>query len=779
MRWIWVFILLFAGFLRAECPSNLEVSQELSSCQELCEEVARQAKITYDELSALGSMPTDRLQGICGCRYVQKEDNYVVKDLYCQYAVAKNNQAEISFKLNLKLPTNGDLPSALIKIATFNKNVSVPDSFITPVAKTLFKGMYTVYASAITGVSAVLSIIFLAMAGGWFTVSSSFSKFTQFLSSLRHGEFSIPLKTEQFAKSVPVVLSIAFFTFPVPVSSPILSSAGVGVPSGAWGSACEEYQEVLREIQEQEQAGADQEVILELEEELQRLHAECQQEGQQEGKKMFKLSSPDRLYLPVAIAFVRGFVNYGVALANQVANYTRDFILSYVAQSMTENRLALERDYKVQKEFYEKLLKDVQEQLSKVGQSQCGSFFPSGCYSINSLTEYDKQEFLSSHPECYNYVQYMGSMCNELEKLKQRIGQLERAEQEQRRQMSAYMQKVKEITSGMGLLSPAVLPLTATYAVFASAKDLEKSKYTLTRMEEKNNTLNLGLAERLKAWLRPRAEEVVDEGKKGALMIMSGLASTLSPVWDKGWAFFLGQMVVMTSVPPGSFFERSIEKLGGAIVKAMSNVVSAVLSLIPFIGKVLGDGASLVFAVGESLVVKVMAYSLSMLFFKVLPFFAVAFAVFSRFIGYLVDLVRFILSIPAYAVFSATRSAGGALEFFHHLAKATVYPILIAFTPLVGFFAVELIFALFFYLPVLLILSFLPNNFFAMFLLGASTASLYIFATAVAVGIGWSVSHNFPESVFSFFTSAFRAFRSSEEMGQARGAVARALGGYL
>ncbi|MEM1668071.1 MAG: hypothetical protein QXM53_05385, partial [Thermofilaceae archaeon] len=157
------------------------------------------------------------------------------------------------------------------------------------------------------------------------------------------------------------------------------------------------------------------------------------------------------------------------------------------------------------------------------------------------------------------------------------------------------------------------------------------------------------------------------------------------------------------------------------------------------------------------------AYGAGLLFWSAAPNLVVSAVTIMRFIGYLFDIAKFMITLPFFAVGAATRRPETTLQFFGHTLKLTTTPLLIALMPLVAFVAIELVVFFFFIVPSTLILAgvSVADSVIAYFLGGMAVGFMFIVAHIVGIIVAWDVSNNFIEGVYAYVNNMIQAYQST------------------
>ncbi|RUM33007.1 MAG: hypothetical protein DSY42_00010 [Aquifex sp.] len=233
----------------------------------------------------------------------------------------------------------------------------------------------------------------------------------------------------------------------------------------------------------------------------------------------------------------------------------------------------------------------------------------------------------------------------------------------------------------------------------------------------------------------------------------SSMAKNTAPVLDKGALFLLGQLIAITSYPPGKWVEEALESVSDAVLKVIDKITTK-LAVIFSGPTVLGLGAvSVLGTIGAKVMVKILAYNITILFFKLIPFVVVSFAILTRFLVYLFDIVALMLSIPFYAVGAVSKNPSSALDFFKQIAKVLIYPVILVIVPVIAFLFFEVAFGVYFWLLITIVANVIPDSWTAGFYFGLLTIVSYTIGTAIASYYGWHAGYVLPEKAMEYMMS--------------------------
>ncbi|MEM3291091.1 MAG: hypothetical protein QW046_06195, partial [Candidatus Micrarchaeaceae archaeon] len=499
----------------------------------------------------------------------------------------------------------------------------------------------------------------------------------------------------------------------------------------------------------------------------------------------FLKETPEDVHLPLAVAIVDGFINTGLSYAKTVSNYTSNVIENYIIQTMLSKgtgMLTPNRSAEIQK--LNAMRQELQDkEFISVNNADCSVFdHITNCTQFRSLSSYTIAKAKEKQGGCGILYDAIASYCNTLSPgdLVSRIGTLDedidKAKSKQETILPEMNESLGNIMHSMTWLSPAILPLTAIYLQVAkfSNFDYHPPRTDITYQDGGGITVaskvaNYGIFHwvvtgvvhgyhEIKRGIEKRGvggetvhlikEVITPPGAKD----VSGIADATGTV---GWqlltgghadsrAYYFGRIIGLTSIPPGSIVKSTLSD-------SLPSGEIPVLRKIPGISAI-ADGITAFYSVAKNVVVTLFAYVLTTLFIKAIPILAVSIPVIFRFLAYLKDLMKFMLTLPFFAVGAATRDAGSALEAFRELVKLTLMPMVIAFAPLVGFTAVELTKYFAYELPTAMmfdaIKTMTTNSFIMMFTAGYFTSILYAVTTFLSAVVGWEISLAFIDGIF-------------------------------
>ncbi|RUM33006.1 MAG: hypothetical protein DSY42_00005, partial [Aquifex sp.] len=170
-------------------------------------------------------------------------------------------------------------------------------------------------------------------------------------------------------------------------------------------------------------------------------------------------------------------------IANEVSKYTNTAIETYLIDKLSQNIVALEKGFRIQKARYEQTIEELKALLqTSVSNLQCPV---KSCEDLYSSDENTIAKYLANYPDCKPVISYVRSVCQKIEELNKQIGELQRRYEERRQVYVKELQdEIREIEKSGGFLSPAMMPLLYTFSLFADMKDLSEKKYTVSLTKE-------------------------------------------------------------------------------------------------------------------------------------------------------------------------------------------------------------------------------------------------------------------------------------------------------
>ena len=733
-----LFILPLTSLGLSVCPQNLKGT--FSSCSDVCKGAQTAGHIS-GAVSVYGYIPSTGLSGFCSCIYTQKSGTFDVANTFCQYKVIKHHNKSITFSNPFaSMPSGYDLAGSLVRMMSFQGSPALPGSSLSDIANVV----YSAYHYVLTGLAIILATYFLAMAGGWALMSMPFSQLIRVLQQVTQGHFAIPLKAEVFSRAGMTVLAIAFFLLPVPGKSPILGSAHTVTYKGKQFAA------------------------------------------------------------PLAIDLASVFVDYGYNEGNSVASRITSGLTAYFTNKMNKIVTNEQNALVVQQANLLKAEKNLNTAIAAAGGS-CGTI--SNCIDYEKAVSNGTAAQATKDPGCKKAIAAFSLLCPTWESYQQELSKSSSSwPTPPATIVSSMMRGAGSVSSHMGILSPSIMPIA-----FIGAALLGGSSYQVIPQEDVAKLTAGGN----KSFVDMAHKIPFMSDLSGAMGYASSAVGTLSdfamsqlgnaynaysgngvqgaatniyavkPAMSNGFAFLLGQALVSSSIPPGSMMAGQFNAIAGN----MSSVLSNLALIIPGSGAIKGSALGILTSMsiilrGMSFLLGIyVAYSINAVALEIIPFIVIAFAIGLRFIGYLFDIMRFFLSIPFYSVLALSREPRNALAYFIGIGKMVVYPIVLALSSSLGFFAYELSMLLFFKIPFTVIANTAGSvsSFFASFIFGAISMALYITATFIGTILGFEVTFHFPTAALESIQTLSTGISSgvSGQLSSARSALSRMTAGAV
>lgn len=482
----------------------------------------------------------------------------------------------------------------------------------------------------------------------------------------------------------------------------------------------------------------------------------------------------DTAYLPLAVGVVGSFVDFGLEGAKAVASAVNGIINAYQSVKLNQSINAMEQAKAQNRQYWQRVM----ETESRLDQIMGNSAAECGLTKCDDVLKKNLEAV--TMPKCVEVYHYARAYCSMLKQYGERLERMQEGDE----QAQQIQQRITQVTSGISdaftWISPAILTQAPLYSMFVglSSKDQPSTKLRLIYKSEATPEVDLRVASSGSA-----AVKALNEGQKtlNSLDVNVGLS--------RESFYFYGMALAITGMPPGSMIRS-------AISEPVTNVATAPFRLLEWIGERLekapnavgfalmgigGGGLGKIAGAAVGMLISTMiAYVVTVILLKALPFLVVSGVVIFRFIAYLFDLAKFMITLPFFAVGAATRRPEAALQFFGHTLKLATTPILIAFMPLVAFVAIELVSFFFFTVPMYFILSgtSLYDSMLAYFFAGMFNGFLFVASTIIAVVVAWDTATSFIDGVYAYVNNMVGAYYSSGERlaGAAKGFFVGRLG---
>ncbi len=791
------------------CPERIQTNETYSSCDSFCSNIKSKYFTNYNLHTSAGAI-SDNYDSYCSCLFTSNYGvnfNELPTDMiYCQYKVSKNKISASTYVSNDFLGIK-DIPKSMIQLATFDKSATLGISGSPGI---IFNGLYTVYVNIVHGIASFVALLLLIIITGWNLGLVIFSRMIRKLES-GGGDYSQLVSSYWKSKAMMVIPAAVFFSLPIPQGNIFLSSAGVGVNSNSSNyttDSCSKIRDKIKDIdsklndlqnrsatltneinQLRAQPTPNQDLIQEKEAELDEIQNRinlltrerdlldrnyqsltnsnlCKVNNN--NNKQIILDNPEELKVPLAIVMVKGFINTGFSYAERVANMSGSYIMSYVAVKISESNAITQNINNNLQKSYEKMKQDMENSLNQISSQSADCIDSSGsnvCATYQTMSRVNKSIKIQDKPQCKFVYAVIEDTCKEYNELLKLTNNNNNTATDIYQDISSVVNSIK---GSLGILYPSVIPQASVYSIIKLVKNPEEYKIS---------------ASLVKGYKGDPSDEIAgEEGPvTSALGFIKSAFNTASSVYsaviavtvntaemtkqelplNAGFGFVLGQTVFITSVPPGAQIAGVVKDFIGSLANASSLFVG-ILGLIAskIVGPFLGIGAASVIVMIINLAKGVIApflgmlvgYALTMLILKIIPFLVVSFAMISRFLSYFLEVLKFVITLPFFAVAVATNQPHTFAEFFKKLLRLMFTPVLIAFAPLIVFAGIEFTFLLFYDIPTYIMLSFIPPSFIANFVAGLVSALLYFIASLISIAVAWQLSFSIIEGIFEFLS---------------------------
>jgi peptidoglycan hydrolase CwlO-like protein len=790
------------------CPDKLNTDKIYSSCSDFCNDIGQKAFSDYQIIS-MGSI-FQNFDSYCSCVFRKPYNNNPdlgEKSVFCQYKIVKNTANTTSVNQQI---FSSNIPRAMISLAVFDKGSVTLD--LPGPAGIVFNGLYTVYTNVVHSIASTVALLLLVIISGWNLGIVVFSRLIRKLES-GSGDFSQMVSTYWKSKAMMVIPAAVFFSLPVPQSNFIFKNANVGISSNNYTqNSCEKITKQISDLNNQindlnnQIQVLDQQIATQTDESTkqelidqrnglisQRDNLQLQLQNLNDSKndvcnstittsttnnKSLIQTNPLDIKVPLAIAMVKGFVMTGMGYGERVSDMAGAYIMSYVATKVSEANAITQNVNNQLNQEYEKALKEMKQSFTDI-QSQAGSCLAGSsggdlCGFYTSMSEDQKAEKINNDSNCKYYYAVIEEQCARYNEVVTQLGS-----SNNNNTATAYQSissTIAPIKGALGILYPAVIPQASAYSFLKNIQEPGKYKITasLTKSYSTDNTDEIfdPVDYASKVW--GKVKGVYDTAKSVLGTVYNTAKGFTSDAvgeipTNAGLGFVLGQAMIITAIPPGKEITNWLMNILTAIPN-IAGKMGILIAGVPLItGNVLLAGAISILSqilasllkVGTKILAVFIGYGITMMILKLIPFMIVSFALISRFLSYFLEVLKFVITLPFFAVAVATNQPGQFAEFFKKLIRLMLTPTLIAFAPLVVFTAIELSFLLFFDIPTYVILNLIPPSFFANFLAGAISAFIYLVATFITIVISWQLSFSLIEGIFEYLNQFIGSTSSS------------------
>lgn len=790
----------------SDCPRELEVNTVLSSCSDVCNRISTKVKPFSYRIpigpNSFGPASSQSAPAFCSCIFYNKDENEITDYMYCNYSVeitkGSSNLREQPFQVD------SDYPSKLVELFSFNAS-SINNSSVG--SNVIMSGLYKVYVSAVKNITTTFALMLVIIVTGW---NLGLYVLSNFIDKMRgsHSELQTLISSDFKKKSMQVLPAVIIFGLPVPVSTnAILQGSGVSVSNTLIReNFCSVYDQQIADLNKtasdidnsKNQAMGDMVVLdsttntgelinssdefqsrVQVESEeinrkirvLEQMKADCESRvsgvsAQSNIVNSFLASDVNDVWLPIITAVIKNFVAFGLSSAKTVSALTSGIVTEYVSASIVTNRLEganrVEQSAEIVRLNREVTLKSRIENIP----SECGEI--KSCSDYWKFSDKDKLEKESSYPHCSIFYENLSLLCDPKkgymayydsvrEKILNNQAQIMNSRNMEENIRNALNSSLGQVKAKFTWLSPALIPLSSVYAeMMYLTGNTDVSERTRIKFVGGSSTLLESAGDALANsydTLRGFGEDI-KENVEDAGNIMFGefsLNRVINGDDNYGRMFVIGQMVGVTSLPPGSLIKKGVEGILPPNLNSegdsLQRKIVSLLNKSPW-----ATVASYLYKFTSSIVAIIVSYSISMMILKLIPLLAIVFPVVFRFIAYLKDVIKIVLVVPFYAVAAATKQPGVSLEVGKDIVRLTMTPVVIAFVPLVGFAAVELVQFFLYEVPIrfvqMAVVYGTNASHVAMFVMGIFSAALYSIAMFASAIVGWEVTTSFIDGVF-------------------------------
>lgn len=720
------------------CPREIRMPyQEGATCATVCDTLIKATGgkgVVSKSIQGNQELNAESFRKLtCTCHIAKElQDGLLEWELTCVYVMDIEKKGEFSIG-DKNLPK--DIPTRLVRLFTFSsRDVFTGEGVGDGALRVILSGFYSIYAKVIEGFTYTFALYLVVIISFWNFLLPAGIAFGRRLKE-GHVDFTPFISGELVQRTLVIIPAVAFFSLPVPTGGinfpaysipALLNLQQIGPPEGLSLRPCEEAEETFRS------------------------QCESQWENTQGQNNWLVLTGADTLKVPVALALVREFVLFGVGAANNASKKINAVILTYQELKTRQENRAMQDINASLKEKFREHEQSVAEMVDTIvsSYSQCFTGGAKGCENINDWN-YERQD-------CPGSVhKVLMDMCNKLRVIAQ-----EKKEEERVVERKPYGQLAQEIQESFGWLSPAIISQVAIYSYFSNLMGGEKPPVM---------TAELVAGPGGRAY-EEKSSVVKKESDGGSWWDRKNPFEDKSLRFDSSTAFMVGQALGVTSIPPFSFIKSAINnglQQGSKFIENLANLVSTIAAPLPFLSaafKLVGASVAGIASFAGSMVSLYLSYVLSMNLLKLLPFFVVTMVTAYRFLGYLFDLAKFIISLPFFAVGAATRNPASTLAFFAHTIKLTGVPLLITFMPLVAFVGIELSYFFLYEVPVALMLKAAGKadaGILFSFIFGVVTGVLYVVVSLMNMKVAWTLSNGFIEGVFSYVSQLVGHYQSA------------------
>lgn len=486
------------------------------------------------------------------------------------------------------------------------------------------------------------------------------------------------------------------------------------------------------------------------------------------------------LQVPFAVTFVAGFVNFGVGIAEKIADWSSSGVEKYIQFKLTKQNLSLAKDLDGVRAYLQQKAKESKPNLTiyapecDLSGKSCSDILAENVDNLKFRSDFCLQLFLSAKKRC-----------EAIETISSKLKTFQTAQSQQAQNLQQlFSGATADIKQKFSFLSPAVIPVVMIAYPFLVLDDtFKKSPVIITKIKEGEgadftnafikDSSEGGLWARLKAaksaigftW------EALKTGKMGGSSEEDILIEQFNQLFgavstDNKFAYLLGYASVMSNIPPGSYIKRTLSDFIQKVLQAASSAAillgifsllmgliipygSTTATLISLASAVLGlaiKAAAPLLSLVLDYLIMILAANIANIVLTVFPFLLIVGAGTIRFIHYLYEIAKTVVSLPFYALPVGMRRSEGVFLFFGDLVKLSIIPILIAASVAFALFFAIIVEYFVFDIPLIVITSFANvGTYQALFLMGIIVAILQILTTLVISYYLFKITMNFPD----------------------------------
>lgn len=486
------------------------------------------------------------------------------------------------------------------------------------------------------------------------------------------------------------------------------------------------------------------------------------------------------LQVPFAITFVAGFVNFGVGIAEKIADWSSSGVEKYIQFKLTKQNLSLAKDLDGVRAYLQQKAKESKPNLTiyapecDLSGKSCSDILAENIDNLKFRSDFCLQLFLSAKKRC-----------EAIETISSKLKTFQTAQSQQAQNLQQlFSGATADIKQKFSFLSPAVIPVVMIAYPFLVLDDtFKKSPVIITKIKEGEGAdfTNAFIKDSSEGGLWARLKvaksaigftwEALKTGKMGGSSEEDILIEQFNQLFgavstDNKFAYLLGYASVMSNIPPGSYIKRTLSDFIQKVLQAASSAAillgifslliglvipygSTTATLISLASAVLGlaiKAAAPLLSLVLDYLIMILAANIANIVLTVFPFLLIVGAGTIRFIHYLYEIAKTVVSLPFYALPVGMRRSEGVFLFFGDLVKLSIIPILIAASVAFALFFAIIVEYFVFDIPLIVITSFANvGTYQALFLMGIIVAILQILTTLVISYYLFKITMNFPD----------------------------------